>query len=80
MVKALTHIPCPTCGVTRAMCALLVFDIPMYFRYNAMALPLVITAWLFLNVEIFPKKKVVYLSGYAVLAINSVYYLYRLLV
>ena len=45
-----------------------------------MAIPLVITAWLFLNVEIFLKKKAIHIFGYTVLAVNAVYYLLRVII
>lgn len=37
--RALFGIPCPTCGMTRALLSLLRLDLAGYARYNIMALP-----------------------------------------
>ncbi len=79
-VLMLLHIPCPTCGVTRALISLLKLDFSSYFRYNAMAIPLVIAVCLFLNTDILKSKKIAYGFGYMVILINTVYYLARLTV
>lgn len=39
-VRFATGIPCPACGMTRAMLSLLTGDCKGYFYYNAMALPM----------------------------------------
>jgi len=42
--RAITHVPCPTCGGTRATIALASGDLTLAFRYN----PLISAAWLLL--------------------------------
>ena len=77
-IRYLFDVPCPTCGVTRALCALLRLDIAGYLGYNAMALPLCIAVWFLLCADIFPQKWAVYCIGYGILAINIIYYIARL--
>ena len=36
-IKHMTGVPCPTCGMTRAMLALMRLDIKGYIEYNPMA-------------------------------------------
>lgn len=45
-IRSLTGIPCPTCGVTRALLSLLRLDFAGYFRYNPMAVPLCVAIFL----------------------------------
>jgi len=73
-IKAIFNIPCPTCGVTRALICLVKGDIGGYFKYNAFALPLVFAVILELNRFVF--KKPIYADVYAiaVAALNFVYY------
>jgi hypothetical protein len=42
--RAITHVPCPTCGSTRAALALASGEVGLAFRYN----PLISAAWLLL--------------------------------
>ncbi len=79
-LKILFDTPCPTCGVTRALYSLLRLDLEMYFKYNVMAIPLLISVCLFLNINFFRRKKFVYIFGYTVLIINMVYYIVRIIV
>lgn len=46
--KALLHIPCPGCGMTRAWVSLLELDFAAAFRYHPMfwSVPLVVILWL----------------------------------
>lgn len=39
-IRYVLNIPCPTCGMTRALFSLLKLDFSSYFLYNPMALPL----------------------------------------
>ncbi|MBQ5840705.1 MAG: DUF2752 domain-containing protein [Clostridia bacterium] len=73
-IKLLFHISCPTCGVTRALWHLFKLDFRQYMSYNAMAIPLLITVLLFLNIDLFRKKKAIYICGYIILAVNAIYY------
>ena len=77
--KYLFHIPCPTCGVTRAIISLVRFDFGAYLKFNAMAVPLVIVVWLFLNVDYLRAKGKIFIFGGVVLTINTAYYIVRLL-
>lgn len=72
------NIPCPTCGVTRAIFALFKLNIGQYCSYNIMALFLITSIWLKLNEEFFSKKKLINYYLFLVLIINTCYYLYRL--
>ncbi len=45
----LTGVPCPTCGVTRAILCLLRWDWEGYLFYQPMALPLVVSVLLLLH-------------------------------
>jgi hypothetical protein len=46
--RAVTGVPCPTCGATRATLALASGDLPLAFRFN----PLISAAWLLLPVAL----------------------------
>ena len=79
IVYYLTKIPCPTCGMTRALFSLIIGDIQGYIQYNAMALPV---ALVFLG-ELFHKRFACYqivLHGITLLVLvgNLVYYTVRL--
>ena len=71
-------IPCPTCGVARAMRALLFFDLPAYAEYNAMAVPLIAALALATLKGYLRHKKIADACIYTVLTINTVYYIIRL--
>ncbi len=77
--KYLFHMPCPTCGVTRAIISLVRFDFLAYLKFNAMAVPLVLVVWLFLNVDYLGARKNIFIFGGVVLTINTIYYIVRLL-
>lgn len=78
--KALFGIPCPTCGVTRAIYHLAKLRLDIYLKYNPMALPLAISVWLFLNIDFFKKKKLIYTFTYTVLIANIIFYLVKLII
>lgn len=72
-------LPCPTCGVTRAVLSLFRLDMEGYIRYNAMAAFLLSAVLLFFYKRVFNKRCVaadIYI--YAVLGANAVYYVLRL--
>ena len=74
-LRYLIGIPCPTCGMTRALLTLLSADIHSYFYYNACALPVFFSA----IVLIFSKylhKYFFYLATF-ILSLNTMYYIYR---
>ena len=73
-------IPCPTCGVTRAILALIQLDFKSYFEYNAMAFFLVIAVALAAcRKHIVKGKRIIDGYIYIVLAINAIYYVIRLI-
>lgn len=78
--KKMFGIPCPTCGVTRAIYHLAKLKVDLYFKYNPMALPLVISVWLFLNIDFFEKKKMIYSFVYVVLIANIIFYFVKLII
>lgn len=45
-VRAILGIPCPTCGITRAMFAFIRFDFPGYWHFHPMAVPLLLAIFL----------------------------------
>jgi hypothetical protein len=51
-IRAITHIPCPTCGVTRSLAALISLDFAESFYYNPMTIPLCLTLMI-----VFHRKK-----------------------
>ena len=70
-----TEVPCPCCGMTRALLSLLVGNLRAYLSYNIMALPVLLA----LCIISFGKK----IKGgtpfcYAILILNFLYYLSRL--
>ena len=69
--------PCPTCGVTRALIALIRLDFSGYAHYNAMATPLLFAVWIILHAKLFKRKKVALTIGIVILIINFIYYLLR---
>ena len=56
-IKAVIGIPCPTCGMTRAMISLFRADIKSYMTYNPMALPMIVAVLLFIHKRILGNKK-----------------------
>lgn len=76
----ITHLPCPTCGITRALDALLQGDGTGYLRYHPLALPLAVTLLLFLHRPAMGRaaqRRVAYITV-VVLAANTVFFLFRL--
>lgn len=54
LFKALFHIPCPGCGLTRSFFSLMSLDFKSAFYYNALSIPLAIffiiaTIWLIID-------------------------------
>ena len=77
-IYALLGVPCPTCGVTRAMLSLLRLDIRSYFKYNAMAFFLVTAVMLAIFKSTQRRSLLIDIYVYSVLVINAVYYAVRL--
>lgn len=77
LIRKIFNIPCPACGVTRALIALIKGDISGYKYYNIMALPLLIATILMILGTKFKKKSFEIISC-IILLINIPYYFYRL--
>ncbi len=72
-------VPCPTCGVTRAMLSLLVLDFKGYCNYNFMALPLCAAVLLLLNIDVIKYKKLAYAVSFGIIIINFIVYAFNLI-
>ena len=72
-------IPCPTCGVSRALLSLVKLDIKGYFHYQPMALPLLLSVWFMIHIKLLRHNKIIYVFVLLTLVINTFLYVYRLL-
>jgi hypothetical protein len=77
IIRSIFHIPCPTCGVTRALISLIKGDIKGYCFYNIMALPLCLATIMLIYGDKTNNKKMT-IIGVLILVINILYYLIRL--
>ena len=77
-IRAIFGIPCPTCGVTRAFLSLARLDIYGYLHYNVMAVPLFLAVILTIHRGLFKRKLPIDILLLVVLAVNTVYYIFRL--
>lgn len=75
----LSGIPCPTCGCTRALMCLLRGDLRGYVYYHPLAVFLLLAVVLMIHQKFFPKKPL-YIFVFSLLAINFVFYVYRLII
>ncbi len=71
-------IPCPTCGVTRAMKSLLYGDLQAYLYFSPMALLLCIAVLLLVHVKKLKYKKTAYGYAMAVCLLNFMLYIVKL--
>ncbi len=74
-------VPCPTCGVTRALFALLQGDFQGYLHYHALAVLLIFTVLLAFHIKAISKPKikiVMIVMISAALFLNLLYYIIRL--
>ena len=76
LIRRFIHIPCPTCGMTRAFLSLIKGDIYSYFYFNAFAVPVGIVVVIMLASKIIPKP--FFYLGLTILTLNFFYYTYRL--
>ena len=77
VVRSLFNVPCPTCGCTRAMLALMRGDIGAYGYYNVMALPMALVIAAFALSECFHYKGL-RLLAFGVMGVNLCYYAFRM--
>ena len=73
------NVPCPTCGVTRALASIMMCDFKGYFDYHPLAIPLVISVILMLHIKLLKRKRIIYLFVAIVLFANSCLYIARLI-
>ena len=77
IIREITGIPCPTCGVTRALLSLVSGNLKAYMYYNSFAVPLCI-ATLFMIFGTRIKKRNFQIISVIILLLNITYYIYRL--
>lgn len=70
-------IPCPTCGVSRALLSLLNTDFDLYFYYHPLALPLLFAVLSIIHLRQFKRKKVAFTLAMSVLTLNLILYVLR---
>lgn len=76
VVQRIAHIPCPACGMTRALISFLKMDLNSYFYYNAFAVPVTFSvAFLLCDTKKFKAMKFI---SIIIIFLNFFYYLYRL--
>lgn len=75
LIAAFFGIPCPTCGVTRAMLSLFSLDFKGYMGYHPLALPLVASVILLLHAKVIKRCLWIYIVASAVLLLNTVRYI-----
>jgi len=74
--RKLTHIPCPACGMTRAIISLMKLNFSSYFYYNAFALPVLLSIAVLVCSRVFGKPIIIF--SIVILILNFAYYLYRI--
>ncbi len=76
--RNIVGIPCPTCGVTHALVALVHLDFRAYIQYNFMAVPLAIAVLIAFHLNLFKHKKILTTIVLSIAIINFFIYLKRL--
>ena len=75
----ITKIPCPACGMGRALISLIKGNIEQYVYYNIMAVPVAFAFISELFIKRFGKyKKAVHIGSLIILTFNIQYYLMRI--
>ncbi len=81
-ILGLTGVPCPTCGVSRALFALLAGDVAASLALHPLAVPLTVAVLLCLLLPVVKRKGLqisIYVFVGVVLAANTGYYLLKLM-
>lgn len=73
-IKYITKVPCPTCGMTRAMMSLIRLDFKGYVEYNFMAFFMITAVMLLIHRNVFKKKRWIDCYSMLVLATNLLVY------
>ena len=78
-IRYVSGLPCPACGLTRAVLCLLRLDLAGSFRMYPLAVPVIASIYVIIHkkFKIFDQKRV-YIPAYALLIINFTVYLVRL--
>ena len=70
-------IPCPTCGVSRAVISFIHLDFYGYMHYHPLAIPLVMSVFLMLHLKCFKRKRMLLAFVFFVLSMNLILYILR---
>lgn len=75
-----TGVPCPTCGITRALTSLLHLDFAGYFYYLPTAVPLIASILILIHRDVYKpfKSKAANIFIWLTLLLTILIYLYRL--
>ena len=76
-IRKLTGVPCPTCGMTRAMLSLLRFDFRAYITYNPAAVPVIVAIWLAFHKRLFSNIKLIDIIIIAIAVFTFVLYIIK---
>jgi len=76
---AVFGLPCPTCGVSRAILALCHFDVQSYLFFHPLALPLLVSVWLMLHMRLFKRKRPLLVFCLSTVGVNTVFYFWHLI-
>ena len=73
-IKYIIKLPCPTCGMTRALISLIKLDFKGYVEYNFMAFFMITAVMLLIHRNIFKKKRWIKWYSMLVLLVNLLVY------
>ena len=73
-IRYITKVPCPTCGMTRAMMSLIRLDFKGYVEYNVMAFFMITAVMLLIHRDVFKRRKWINWYSMLVLAVNLLVY------
>lgn len=77
-IMYLTKVPCPTCGMTKAIMALVQLDIKGYVEYNSMAFFMITAVILLIHRNVLGKKKWIDCFSSLVITTNTLVYFIRI--